>query len=125
MIHKYVLAAERGEKQVELWGTGGPWREFLYADDAARALALAAERCRSSTLFNGGTGIEATIRGLAETISKLAADEGETVWNNRVRTASRSATPTFNGPATGPDSKRRFHWRKACDGRSTAFGPRA
>ena len=37
MIHKYVLAAERGDPEVVLWGTGTPTREFLYVDDAARA----------------------------------------------------------------------------------------
>src|SRR5881227_578880 len=44
MIHKYVLAAERGDPEVVLWGTGKPSREFLYVDDAARALVLCAER---------------------------------------------------------------------------------
>ena len=44
MIHKYVLAVERGESEVVLWGTGEPSREFLYVDDAARALLLCAER---------------------------------------------------------------------------------
>ena len=47
MIHKYVLAVERGESEVVLWGTGEPSREFLYVDDAARALLLSAERLDS------------------------------------------------------------------------------
>ena len=56
MIHKYVVAKERGEAQVVLWGSGEPSREFLYVDDAARALVLAAERCETSAPFNVGTG---------------------------------------------------------------------
>src|SRR5215204_7457438 len=48
MIHKYVLAADRGDPEVVLWGTGKPSREFLYVDDAARALILCAEHLRVS-----------------------------------------------------------------------------
>jgi len=82
MIHKYVLASERDEPQVVLWGTGEPSREFLYVDDAARALLLAAERYEGSEPFNVGTGVETRIRDLAETISRLAGYEGETVWDS-------------------------------------------
>ncbi len=81
MIHKYVAAVENGEPQVVLWGTGEPSREFLYVDDAARALVLAAERADSSEPFNIGTGIETKIRDLAETIAQIAGFEGETVWD--------------------------------------------
>ena len=71
MIHKYVVAAERGDQEVVLWGTGMPTREFLYVDDAARALVLCAERLEVSAPFNIGTGPETSIRGLAETIAAL------------------------------------------------------
>ncbi len=82
MIHKYVGAAERGDREVVLWGTGAPTREFLYVDDAARALVLAAERGDSSEPFNVGTGLETSIRELAETISELSGFDGETVWDS-------------------------------------------
>jgi GDP-L-fucose synthase len=82
MIHKYVVAAERGDPEVTLWGTGEPSREFLYVDDAARALVLAAERYDSSDPVNIGTGKETKIRALAETISSLTGYEGETVWDS-------------------------------------------
>jgi GDP-L-fucose synthase len=81
MIHKYVVAKERDEAQVVLWGSGEPSREFLYVDDAARALVLAAERCETSAPFNVGTGIETRIRDLATMISELVGYEGETVWD--------------------------------------------
>jgi GDP-L-fucose synthase len=81
MIHKYVLAVERGEPEVVLWGTGEPSREFLYVDDAARALLLCAERLDSSEPVNIGTGVETKIRELAESISRLTGFEGETVWD--------------------------------------------
>ena len=82
MIHKYVVATERDEPEVVLWGTGEPSREFLYVDDAARALVLAAERYDSSDPVNIGTGKETKIRALAETISELTGFHGETVWDS-------------------------------------------
>jgi GDP-L-fucose synthase len=81
MIRKYVEAAQRGDEQVVLWGTGNPSREFLYVDDAARALLLAAERLDTSEPVNVGTGTETRIRDLAETIERLVGYEGETVWD--------------------------------------------
>jgi Nucleoside-diphosphate-sugar epimerases len=81
MIHKYVLAAERGDPEVVLWGTGTPTREFLYVDDAARALILCAERLEVSDPVNIGTGLETSIRDLAAMISELAGFEGKTVWD--------------------------------------------
>jgi GDP-L-fucose synthase len=81
MIHKYVLAIERDEAEVVLWGTGEPSREFLYVDDAARALLLCAERLDSSEPVNIGTGTETKIRDLAASICKLTGFEGETVWD--------------------------------------------
>jgi GDP-L-fucose synthase len=81
MIRKYVEASDRGEARVTLWGTGEPSREFLYVDDAARALLLAAERLDVSDPVNVGTGIETRIRDLAETIERLVGFAGETVWD--------------------------------------------
>ncbi len=81
MIRKFVEAAERGDDEVVLWGTGSPSREFLYVDDAARALILAAERLDTSAPVNIGTGVETRIRDLAETIRSLSGFEGEIVWD--------------------------------------------
>jgi GDP-L-fucose synthase len=81
MVHKYVVATERGEREVVLWGTGSPSREFLYVDDAARALVMAAERYDSSDPVNIGTGQETRIRDLAEMIGELTGFQGETVWD--------------------------------------------
>jgi GDP-L-fucose synthase len=81
MIHKFVVAAERGDPEVVLWGTGKPSREFLYVDDSARALLLCAERLEVSDPVNIGTGKETSIRDLAGMISELAGFEGKTVWD--------------------------------------------
>ena len=82
MIHKYVLAADSGDPEVVLWGTGKPSREFLYVDDAARALVLCAEKLDVSDPVNIGTGKETSIRDLASMISELTGFEGETVWDD-------------------------------------------
>lgn len=82
MIRKFVEAADHGQPEVVLWGTGAPSREFLYVDDAARALLFMAEHYDSSEPVNIGTGRETTIRELAELIAAEASFEGEIVWDS-------------------------------------------
>jgi GDP-L-fucose synthase len=81
MVHKYVVAAEEDDPEVVLWGTGEPSREFLYVDDAARAIVLAAEHADSSAPFNVGTGVETKIRDLAEMVVAATGYAGHTVWD--------------------------------------------
>jgi len=81
MIRRFVEAAERGESEVLLWGTGEPSREFLHVDDAARAVILAAEADRVEAPFNVGTGIETRIRDLAAMIAGVTGYDGEVVWD--------------------------------------------
>jgi GDP-L-fucose synthase len=81
LTRKFVEARERGDDDVTVWGTGSPSREFLFVDDAATALILAAERLDSSQPVNIGTGIETRIRDLADTIHRLSGFEGEIVWD--------------------------------------------
>jgi GDP-L-fucose synthase len=81
MIRKFVEAREAGTGEAVLWGSGEPSREFLYVDDAARALLLAAERLDTSEPVNIGTGQETRIRDLAETIRRLTGFEGEITWD--------------------------------------------
>ncbi len=81
LIRKFVEAQESGSEHVTLWGSGEPSREFLYVDDAARALVLAAERLDSSQPVNIGTGVETRIRDLADTIRDLTGFTGEIVWD--------------------------------------------
>ena len=70
-----------GDGEVVLWGDGSPTREFLYVDDAAEAFVLAAERYDGAEPVNLGTGVEISIRELAETIAELTGFEGEIVWD--------------------------------------------
>jgi GDP-L-fucose synthase len=81
MIRKFVEARDSGHQEVVLWGTGEPSREFLYVDDAARALILAAERLDTSAPVNIGTGVETKIKDLAAIIKSLTGHEGEVRWD--------------------------------------------
>jgi GDP-L-fucose synthase len=77
LIRKMVDATD----EVVLWGDGSPTREFLYVDDCVEGLVLAAERYDGSAPVNLGTGVETSIRELAETIADLTGFEGELVWD--------------------------------------------
>jgi GDP-L-fucose synthase len=77
LIRKMVEARDAGAPAVDIWGTGKASREFLYVDDCARGIVLAAERYADAEPVNLGTGQEMSIRGLAELIRKLVGYEGE------------------------------------------------
>jgi GDP-L-fucose synthase len=81
MIRKFVEAHDDGDRAVGLWGTGSASREFLYVDDAARALLLAAEHLDRSDAVNVGTGVETKIRDLAYLIQELVGHTGEVDWD--------------------------------------------
>ena len=81
LIRKFVTARDTGASEVEVWGTGSASREFLYADDAARSLVLAAEMYDDPAPVNVGTGQEVTIRRLVGLIAKMVGFEGTVRWN--------------------------------------------
>jgi GDP-L-fucose synthase len=77
LVRKFLEAQERGDRVVTLWGTGRPSREFLYVEDAARAIHLAAERLETSDPVNVGSGREITIADLAALIARKTGFTGE------------------------------------------------
>lgn len=81
LIRKCVEAQARGDRQVVLWGDGSASREFLYVDDAAHAILLAAEHYDSSEPVNIGTGEEITIQDLAHLVADEVGYTGELVWD--------------------------------------------
>lgn len=81
MIRKLHEATESGAPEVVMWGSGKPSREFLYVDDAARALLLAGECLETSDAVNIGTGVETSIRDLADMIGRFSGYEGRIVWD--------------------------------------------
>lgn len=81
LIRKCLEAKERGDPQVVLWGDGSPTREFLYVEDAAEGILLAAERYNGSEPVNLGSGYEIRIKDLATMIARLTGFEGQVVWD--------------------------------------------
>ncbi len=81
MIRKFHEAKEQGDASMELWGTGAPMREFLYADDLAEACLFLMETYNESELVNIGTGVDVTIRELAETVQKIVGFTGTIHWD--------------------------------------------
>jgi GDP-L-fucose synthase len=81
LIRKMVEAQESGDAEIVLWGDGTPTREFLYVDDCARALSLAAERYDGADPVNLGTGEEIAIRDLAERVREATGFDGEIRWD--------------------------------------------
>ena len=81
VIRKCVEAREAGADHITLWGDGSPTREFLYVDDCAHGICLAAERYEESDPVNLGTGGEITIKDLAGLIKDACGYEGDIVWD--------------------------------------------
>jgi GDP-L-fucose synthase len=71
-----------GEDEVVLWGDGSPTREFLYVEDLVEGLLLAADRYDGVEPVNLGTGVETSIRELAETIAGVTGFGGRIVWDS-------------------------------------------
>ena len=81
LIKKCVDALAEGRDFIEVWGTGAASREFLYVDDAAEGIALAAERYDGAEPVNLGVGREITIRELVDLIARLSGFTGEIRWD--------------------------------------------
>ena len=81
MIRKFHEAKIKSEP-VELWGSGSPMREFLYVDDMAEAVVFALENQLTESLYNIGSGVDLTIKELAEIIQKIVGHKGEILWDS-------------------------------------------
>jgi GDP-L-fucose synthase len=81
LIRKFVAARDGGASTVDVWGTGSASREFLYVEDAARAIAMATERYDGAEPVNVGAGREVTIRDLVGMIAEITGFEGDIRWD--------------------------------------------
>ena len=81
MIRKFHEAKVNKKEAVEVWGTGTPMREFLYANDLADACLYLMDTYNDAQLINIGTGVDITIKELAETIKSVVGYTGEIKWN--------------------------------------------
>ena len=82
MIRKFVEAKKSRNSEVILWGDGSPTREFLYVEDAAEGIVLAAERYNGEEPVNLGSGQELSIRDLANIIAEEVGFIGKIVWDS-------------------------------------------
>ena len=81
LVRKFHEAKATGAASVTCWGSGRPMREFLYADDLARACLFLLNSYEDAQLINIGYGTDITIRELAETVRRIVGFSGETVWD--------------------------------------------
>lgn len=101
LIKKCVDAQEAGAEEIVVWGDGSPTREFLYVDDAAEGILLAAEHYNDSEPVNLGSGMEISIKDLVEEIANATGFTGKLVWD----------TSKPNGqPRRGLDVTRAKEW---------------
>ena len=98
------------------WGDGSPTREFLYVEDAAEGILLAAERYDSSEPVNLGSAFEISIKDLLETIARLTGFEGEIVWD----TSKPNGQPRRKLDVSRARERFGFEARDAVRGRAAA-----
>jgi len=80
MIKKFHEAKEKS-KDVNLWGTGNPKREFLHVDDLSKAIIIALENKLENSFYNVGSGNEVSIKELAEIVQKTIGHKGLIIWD--------------------------------------------
>lgn len=109
LIRKCIEARDRGAEEIVLWGDGSPTREFLYVEDAADGLILAAERYDGPEPVNLGSGFEISIKDLANLIARYVGFSGKIAWDTsmpngqpRRRLDTRRAKELFGFQATVP-----------------------
>lgn len=81
LIRKFIAARDEQADEVVAWGTGAASREFLYVDDAARAIVMATERYEGADPVNIGTSREITIKDLVELIGRITGYTGRITWD--------------------------------------------
>ncbi len=85
LIRRFHEAAERGDASVTCWGSGTPMREFLHVDDLGEACVFALEHWQpgpeDQQFLNVGTGVDLTIRELAEAVAAATGFQGEIHWD--------------------------------------------
>jgi len=81
LLRKFHAAVQEGRKEVEIWGTGSPRREFLHVDDLADACVFLMNEYDEKGFVNVGTGSDVSIKELAEMVARVTRFEGELVFD--------------------------------------------
>lgn len=81
LLRKFHKAKESGDTEVVVWGTGTPLREFLHCDDLADALVFLLRSYSGDDHINVGSGVEVTIKELAETVAEVVGCDAVLTWD--------------------------------------------
>lgn len=81
LIRKCLEALHHGNKEIVVWGSGRPTREFLYVEDAAQGILMAAEKFNKPEPVNLGAGFEVSIRDIVDLIQNLTGFNGDIKWD--------------------------------------------
>jgi GDP-L-fucose synthase len=81
MIRRFFEAKRKGDKQLVMWGTGSPTRDFVYAGDVAATIPFFIENYNSSDPVNISSGTSTSIKELANTLKSLLNYQGEIIWD--------------------------------------------
>jgi GDP-L-fucose synthase len=82
LIRKFIEATRNNDNEVVLWGSGTPLREFLHADDLAKAIVICLDRYDESQQINIGTSVETSISDLALNIARHTGFKGKITWDS-------------------------------------------
>lgn len=112
LIKKFIDAKNKRLKKVVVWGTGKPTREFLYVEDAVKAIIMATKKYDKSEPVNIGSGVEVSIKDLVNMIKIYTGYDGNIVWNKnmpdgqlRRKLDTKNATREFRFVAKTPFSE--------------------
>ena len=81
LVRKFVEAVDEQRAEVEVWGSGRPSRDFVYAGDVARGLLMAAQRYDRSELVNISSGVETPVREVVEALVEVTGYRGRVAWD--------------------------------------------
>jgi GDP-L-fucose synthase len=82
LVRKFADAVEAGHSRVVVWGSGRPTRDFVYAGDVARGMLLAGAHYDGAELVNISSGVETSVREVAETLAEVTGFKGRIVWDD-------------------------------------------
>jgi GDP-L-fucose synthase len=82
LVNRFVSASLAGITEVTLWGSGTPRREFLHVDDLATAVEVVLQKYDDATHLNVGTGVDLTIKELAEVVASISGYSGKILWDS-------------------------------------------
>jgi GDP-L-fucose synthase len=84
LVRKFYEAVLEDKKEITLWGSGNPRREFMHADDFASAVTFITDNYNEREPINIGTGTDISIKELSEAIVKISGFKGDVKWNMEV-----------------------------------------